>query len=270
MKLPKIFQTAVNESGKLMKIASKKSPVLWSLVAAGGVVGSIIFTRQATMKAVERMEEVRNEDDYEEPDTKFDAAKEEAKETWQYYIPVVIVAGLTIVSIVESNRIYIKRIAILTDAYRMSENLRKEYQEKVREMFGEKKEEQVQTSLAQDKLDKDEINERFVYATGHGNSLIKDCFTCRYFYSDPESIRQVRNQLDAKLIADDYICLNELYRKLDLELIDYGNDFGWNIERVDRNYLTDIRLIPGTASDGRPCHVMTYVVELGYDRYEDS
>ena len=53
-------------------------------------------------------------------------------------------------------------------------------------------------------------------------------------------------------------------------MLDAAADYGWRVDHCDMKDLTDIRLIPGTASDGRPCHVLTYEVELGFDVYEDS
>lgn len=254
------------------KALTRKSPTILTGAAVAGTIGSVVLTHFATKKAVRHMEEVRTGEDYVEPETVAEAIFEEVKETWKYYTPVAGLVVVTVIAEVQSNRINLRRIAAVTDAYRISENLRKEYQDKVKEVLGENKESKIQQSIVQDRVNADPPGgDDSIIITGKGNSLCKDWWSGRYFYCDPEYLRRVRNKLDSLLLANDYLSLNELYYEIPgLEPLPEGDAYGWNLERCDRRDLTDIDVVASMAPDGRPILVLKYEVELGYDRYEPS
>lgn len=268
MKLPnpKMLGPTIRSLSKTM---SKKSPVLYSGLAVLGTASSVVLMHIATKKAVKKMDEVKEQEDYITPDTTVRKVIEEVKETWQYYIPVTAIVLVTIVSEVQSTRISLKRLAVVTDAYRMSENLRKEYEDKVKEVIGPNKEEKIRTAIAQDNIDRDPPQMDAIYDTGEGRIIFKDKFTGRYFYQDIEKMRQAKNQLDALILREDCANLNSWFYLIKIEPLDeVGTDFGWNLERLDRKDLSDIRFIPGVTHEGIPCYIVEYHVELNYDMYE--
>ena len=261
----------VNELRRLSKMISRKSPTVLTGIAVAGTIGSVFMMHYATKKAVVKMDDLRSKDDYEEPESKAEEIFEEVKETWSCYAPVAIIIVVTVVSEIQSNRINLKRLALVTDAYRMSENLRKEYQEKTKEIVGKGKEEKIRTELAKDEISKDSPKEDCIFDTGEGRIIFKDRFSGRYFYQDIEKMRKARNQLDSLIKRNDYAALNEWYYLIKLEpLDDVGSVFGWNLDRLDWKDLSGIDFVPSVTHNGIPCYLVTYQVELGYDRYEPS
>lgn len=268
MRLPRISLGGALES--LKQYSESHSSAILTHIAVAGTLIAVGLTHIATKKAVQKMDEVRDDLDYEPPNTKAGEIVEEISFTWKYYIPAAVVVVITIVSEVQSHKISVAKIAALSDAYRLSENLRHEYQEKVKETIGERKEGKIQEAIVQDRVNNDEwpMQAEPPHAVGNGNCLCKDWFTGRYFYCDPETIRQIKNELDAKLIAEDYICLNELYYKLHIEMIDAGRDYGWSMDWCNRTDLTGITTVAVTTPDGRPCLMIMYEVRLNYDIME--
>ena len=69
--------------------------------------------------------------------------KETFKLTWKLYLPVALSTVASIPCIVMSNKVSNKRYAALATAYTISEAALQEYQEKTKEIVGEKKAKQI-------------------------------------------------------------------------------------------------------------------------------
>ena len=242
------------------KTLSKHSPGILTGIGIGGMLTTTVLAVRATPKALRLIEEKKQEMNTDELKA-FDVVKT----TWKCYVPAVITGSLSIACLISANSVNTKRNAALATAYKLSETALTEYREKVIETIGEKKERAIQEEIDKDHLNKNPVCNNEVIVTSKGDTLCYDYQSGRYFYSDIEHIRKVINNLNMRLLRDDYIPLNDFYDEVGLEHSDLGNELGW---RVDKG-LIDARFGAQVASDGRPCIVVNFniVPERDYWRF---
>lgn len=169
---------------------------------------------------------------------------------------------MSIACLVGASSVNLRRNAALATAYTLSESTLRDYQKKVVETIGEKKEQSVRDAVAKEKIEQTPVHTKEVILTGRGESLCYDSVSGRYFKSDMETIKKAENELDARLRNEMYVSLNEFYYEIGLEpLRVIGEDLGWNI---DSGYL-DLNFSSQIASDGTPCLVLDYGVAPRYD-----
>lgn len=207
----------------------KRQPEILMGFGITGMLTATIMAVKATPKALDRMAEVK-EKHANEPNRKA-FCKDVLLKVAPVYIPAVIVEGLSISCLIGASSVNHKRTAALATAYTISESALKEYQGKVIETIGEKKEEAVRAAIAKDRVDKHPAVDREVIITGNGNTRCFDPLSSRYFDSDIESIRKAVNELNRRLLLEDYISLNDFYYELGLDPTDIGDTVGWRSDR---------------------------------------
>lgn len=231
----------------------KHSPEILTGIGIAGMISTTVMAVKATPKALSLIEE--NEKDDLEP-------IEVVKITWKCYIPAAITGSLSIACLIGASSVNLRRNAALATAYTLSETTLRDYQKKVIETIGEKKEQSVRDAVAKEKVEQTPVHTKEVIITGRGDSLCYDSVSGRYFKSDMETIKKAENELDARLRNEMYVSLNEFYYEIGLEpLRVIGEDLGWNI---DSGYL-DLNFSSQIASDGTPCLVLDYGVAPRYD-----
>ena len=146
-------------------------------------------------------------------------------------------------------------------AYALSESAFKEYQEKVVEEIGEKKERAVRDAVAKERIDNDPVTNREVIITEKGNTLCYEVISGRYFKTDRDALVRAANDLNRRMRDEMYISLNEWYYEIGLKGVKVGDDLGWNI---DRSYI-ELDFSSQLADDGTPCLVVDYVEPPIYD-----
>lgn len=149
----------------------------------------------------------------------------------------------------------------MATAYKLSESAFKEYQEKVIETVGKKKETAIKDSIMKEQLNNNPISNNQVIVTTIGDTLCYDSLSRRYFKSDINSIKKAFNKINFKMINEGYASANDLYYELNLELIERDDDIGWNVSRG----LIEPYFSSQLATDGTPCLVIGYSVEPKYD-----
>ncbi len=182
-------------------------------------------------------------------------------------VPIMLggfATGLTI----GSHTVSSKKIATLSAAYTMANTALHEHKEKVKEVLGEAKAQQVREAISKDHLKKAEpLKEENVQITGLGNQLCYDEYTDRYFYASAETIGKAVVKLSYDLQSEMWIDLNSFYQELNLRPCKMGEDLGWSIEHTDRGripvYYTAI-----LTEDNRPCLCVQFDVDVK-QQYED-
>ncbi len=227
------------------------SPAILTGLGVAGVISTVALAIKGTSSAVF----VINEE--ERLRTKFLTQREKLELVWKFYIPTAASSVLTIVAIIGSNHISTRRNAALLSLYSLADTALKEYQEKVIETIGQKKEEKIRDELAKDTLDNNPVEGREVLITGKGNCLFFDTLSGRYFRSDLETVRRVQNDFNELLFNDMFLPLNDLYDMLGLEDTEMGRSTGWDVQ----NGKLDIQFSAKIATDGEPCIVLSYSVE---------
>ena len=189
---------------------------------------------------------------------------ETVKVAWKPYIPSGILSILSISCIIGATNINLRRNAALATSYTISERTLVNYKNKVIDAIGEKKEKKIQEELAQDKVDKNKVNDNQVIITSNGETLCMDSLSGRYFKSDIETIRKVVNDLNRQLTFQHYISLNEFYDELGLKHIKNGSYIGWNLD----DGLIEVYFNTALADNGQPCIVMEYDISprYGFDK----
>lgn len=239
--------------------AAKHSPEILVGVGLVGMFTTVVMAVKATPKALTLMEEKKKEQHVEKL-----TAAETVKTTWKCYIPAAVTGALSTACIIGASYVDAKRNAALATAYTSSVMALKEYQEKVIENVGEKKEQAIRDAIAKDKVENDPVSNHEVIITGKGDTLCYDAHGGRYFKSDIEKIRRAINELNRRMICEQYISLNEFYYELGLKSTKGGDTLGWNLD----GGLIEVHFSSQLSEDGDPCLVIDYSVapRYGFDK----
>lgn len=240
-----------------LKTAIKKhSPEILTGIGIAGMITTTVMAVRATPKALILIEERKEEIGVEKLE-----AIDMVKTAWACYIPAAITGALSVACLIGASSVNARRNAALATAYTLSESALKDYQGKVIEMFGEKKNEAVKDAVAKDKVEKNPVVTREVIITEKGNTLCYDAISGRYFKSDIEKIKKAECELNRQMLDDMYVSLNDFYYEIGLDSVKLGDELGWN---VDNGYI-DLSFSSQLASDGIPCLVIDYSVAPRYD-----
>lgn len=226
---------------------SKHSPEILTGLGITGMITTTVLAVKATPKALKLIEEAEREK--QEPLTK----AEKVKACWKCYIPATTSGIFSAACLIGANSVNARRNAALATAYKISEKALTEYQEKVTETIGEKKEKTIREKIDKDHIERNPVSKNEVLIAKGGDTLCYDSLSGRYFKSEIEAIRRAENTLNKRILSD--ICgslsLNEFYDEIGLDHIDIGYEMGWNV-----NNLIDIRISSHIADDDRPCVVI--------------
>lgn len=258
-----------------VKIATvKHSPEILMGIGITGMVTTTVMAVRATPKALMLIEAEKRKINHELLEEAKKSGCEECnqitrlepvdliKVTWKCYIPAGITGIVSIACLIGASSVNARRNAALATAYTLSETTLRDYQKKVIETIGEKKEQTVRDAVAKERIERDPVENKEVIFSGRGNTLCYDSISGRYFRSDMDAIKKAENELDARLRNEMYISLNEFYYEIGLEpLRVIGDDLGWNI---DSGYL-DLGFSSQIATDGTPCLVIEYNPAPRYD-----
>lgn len=241
---------------KTKTIVRKRSPEILIGVGIVGMIGTTVMAVKATPKALRLIEEQK---EAEQVDTL--PPVEAIKVTWKCYIPAFVTGAASVACLLKGSSISLRRNAALVTAYNLSKTAYEEYHEKVVETIGEKKEQLVRDKIAQDKLEKNPVNDHEVFVTDKGTTRCMDGLFGRRFISSRDAIERAVNKLNRQIVTNMYVSLNELYVELGLSPVDMGDVLGWNFDdgeiEVFFSSLVD--------TDGVPCLVVSFNVAPKYD-----
>lgn len=262
------------------------SPEILTGIGIAGMITTVVMAVKATPKALELMDdEVRyrlrnNEqdefenieglikvsgDDSEEYERYRLPIKDVIKITWLCYVPTTITGVVSVACLIGASSVNVRRNAALAAAYRLSESTLRDYREKVVETIGEKKEKEVRDAVAKEKVKRNPKTNNEVILTQKGDTLCYDLHSGRYFKSDIEKLRKAMNDLNRRMLHEDYISLNDFYDEIGLNNTKMGDDLGW---RVDDG-LIDISFSSHLSDDGTPCLAISYSLAPKYDYYHN-
>lgn len=241
---------------KSVRTAMKKhSPEILTGIGIAGMITTTIMAVRATPKALVLIEDKKDELGTDEL-TKM----ETVKTAWPCYIPSALVGTASVLCLIGASSTNFRRNAALATAYTLSESTLKEYQEKVVETIGEKKERDIREQVAKEKMVKNPVREVILTERG-GNTICYDVISGRYFKSDRDTISRIVNDLNRQMRDEMYVSLNDFYYELGLDSTKMGDDLGWNI---DKGYI-EINFSSHLDANGTPCLVIDYQVAPVYD-----
>lgn len=236
-------------------VMKKHSPEILTGIGIAGMITTTVMAVRATPKALILIEDKRNE-----LVTDKLTPLETIKAAWSCYIPAALVGSVSVFCLVGASSTNLRRNAALATAYTLSESTLKEYQEKVVETIGEKKEQSIRESVAKDKLLNNPVREVILTDKG-GHTKCYDVITDRYFESDKGIIERAVNKLNRQMRDELYVTLNEFYYEIGLDPSKMGDMLGWNI---DKGYI-EIDYSSHLDANGTPCLVLDYNIAPVYD-----
>ncbi len=237
------------------------SPEILMGIGITGMITAGVLAVKGTPKALKLIEDKKKEERVDKL-----TPVETVKTAWKCYVPAVVTAGVSTACLIGSARVNLRRNAALATAYKLSESALATYREKVIETIGEKKEQQIRDAVAKDKIEKNPVNKNNVLIVDKGNTLCYDGWSGRYFRTDIEKLKKVVNDLNRRMLSENYVMLNEYYDALGMPaLYPQGDELGWNI---DKGYI-ELNFSSQLAVDETPCLVVEFdpAPYYGYSRY---
>lgn len=241
---------------------AKHSPEILTGIGIAGMITTTVMAVRATPKALLLIEEEKRLLKKEHTKTSGEIKPiEVVKVTWKCYIPAAITGAVSIVCLIGASSVNMRRNAALATAYTLSESTLKEYQKKVVETVGEKKEQTIRDEVAKDRIERNPVSSKEVIITEKGNTLCLDYVSGRYFRSDIDTIKKAVNELNRRMRDEMYISLNDFYYEIGLPANGSGDELGWTIDRgyIEPDFSSQL------AEDGTPCLVISYLVAPRYD-----
>lgn len=241
----------------ITQITEEKKPLIWmvlGLVGFGATVIEAMYAKPKADKAIAKRHENRKE-----PESK---AKEIAKDiavAAPIYLPTIVTGTATVLCLTSSYKESNKRTAAYATAYGIAETKLKDYQSKVVEKLGEKKEREIRDEVAASKVKATPAGDDFVI--NDNETLCFDSMTGRYFRSNIETIRQAVARLNQRLYSEMYISLNEFFAEIGIPEIKIGDELGWNVD----DGIIEIFFSSCLDDKNRPCLVIDYDISPRFD-----
>jgi len=205
---------------KAEKLVRSNSPVILTALGVSGTVTTAYLAAKAGYHHARRMSDG--------PPTEDLTTREIVLEVWDLYIPPVISGVMAVGCTIAAVRVSSKRAAAAYSLVAVSEKALSEYRDKVVETIGANKEQRVRDEIAQDRV---RDNPPGAVVIGSGSVLCCELFTGRYFMSDMETLRKAQNNINARLISQDYATLNDLYFEIGLPYTTDSGRLGWNVDK---------------------------------------
>ena len=168
----------------------RNASTILSCVGVIGVIATAVMAVKATPKAVELLDEAKEEKG--EELTKTEVVKVAAP----VYIPAVIVGVSTVVCVLSANALNKRQQAAITSAYALLDSSYKNYRTKVVELYGEDAENVIREEIAKDEYENTDIT------VSEGNQLFYDAFSGRYFESTLFKVQQAEYYINRDLIIN--------------------------------------------------------------------
>ena len=233
----------------------KHSPEILTSIGIIGMVTSTVMAVRATPKALDIIEDKKDELDTDEL-----TKREIIQACWKCYIPSTIIGVTSIGCLIGASSVNHRRNVMLATAYNISERTLTEYKNKVVEVLGEEKEQEIRDEIARDRVERRPLSDT-VIVSDKGNTLCYDTISGRYFKCDADKIRKAENILNKRLMSEAYVSLNEFYDLIGLPYTQIGFDLGW----VFDGDMIEIEFSTCLSEDDIPCIVLDYSIEPKHD-----
>lgn len=239
---------------KAINTIKEHQPEILVGVGLGGMVTSAIMAVRATPRALDLLEDKKDEV-YSDNLT----AKETIQAAWRPYVPAVTLGALSAACIIGGTISGSRRNAALASVYAISESTLKEYQRKTVEIVGEEKAREIEKEVVKARVKErpviiDQNDSEYITNTGEGNTLFYDSLSGRYFRSSTNAVDRAINNINKSMLSEHYITVNEFYNELGIPTVGAGSLIGWVLEKE----MADIRYDSDIDKNGNPYVVLEY------------
>lgn len=229
----------------------KNGHIILTSLGIAGMATSIVLTGIATSKAVRKIDQAENGENYKTKLTN----KEKVKLVWKEYIPAAVTATVSAGCIIGSHKVTSKKYAALATAYKVSENVFSDYRKEVKKTIGEEAEKKIKQEVDKKHENEKKISAKEVVITRGGDTLFYDSLSGRYFRSDKKSLEEAENVINHKMLNENELSLNEVYYLMGLDPIyPLGENLKWNVERGMLHFSYDSHI----ADNDEPCIEVNY------------
>lgn len=215
---------------KAQLLLKKYSPTILTVVGATGVVATSVLSVKATPKALQLIEEAKQEKGEEL------TIKETVQVAWKPYIPAVLTGFSTIACIFGANFLNSRSQASLMSAYALLDRTYKEYRNKVIDIHGGEKELSLREELIKDKYNDEVIKTKYDNEIGEDEerTIFFDNNSSRFFVSTMTRVMEAECKFKEAVEWKGYGCLNQYYDMLGIPRVDFGYQLGWiDVENND-------------------------------------
>lgn len=208
----------------------KHSSTILTVVGATGVVATSVLSVKATPKALQLLEDAKNEKGEDL------TIIETVQVAWKPYIPAALTGFATIACIFGANYLNMRNQASLMSAYALLDRTYKEYQNKVKEVYGPEKELSLKEELLKDKYNGEVIETKYENDIGEDEEklIFYDNISSRFFVSTIQRVMEAECKFKESVEWKGYGFLNQYYDILGIPRVEYGYQLGWtDVENND-------------------------------------
>lgn len=231
---------------------SNNSPTILTGMSIVGFISTVVMASQATIKAQDIIADNGAEDL---------PLRDKAAITWKCYIPTALMGTTSIACIVGSHICSERQKEVLQSAYLLSQTTLQEYQRRVVERIGERKEREVYDETIKSIADRNAPMALYsdggmageVYDTGKGNTLFYDVPGQQYFKSDINYIKSVVNDLNFEVRTEMFFDWNEIYYRWGLPYRKYGSEMIFDVD-----HPLELKLEPEMMENGQVRILLDY------------
>lgn len=229
----------------LGKFITRESPQILTILGIAGTGVTIYLTGKATWKAAQQIQHEEIVGKVENGDQTFRLTdKQRFEKVWKFYIPAAATGVMAVGCIVAANRVQARRYAALAAAYGVLSGDFDEFRDKAAEQLGLKKTDDIDHSIAKDKMDGMTIQPGSI--TPDGKSWFLEGSTGRPFLSTQETVKRAMNFVNFEANNQRGASLNTFYDELGLPETTVGSLLGWA-----SGTQCDVVLTPVLLDDGR-------------------
>ena len=227
---------------KSKEFLSKNSPTILMATGIVGFASAVFYTTKVAPKVSYNIGVAKLEH----------ADKKEIAKCYLPYLPIVGIMGLSTFAIVKGHKIETGRSVALAGSVALADAALKEYKDKVMDMLGEEKKQEIEKEIAKDHIDKNPPSSSVI--VGDGDVLCYDDFSGRYFRTDLNTLKRIENEINRDMMTECVWSVNELYDLIGLEHIPLGDSRGFDINKELLTFSYDAKV----SEDGKPCIVLRY------------
>jgi hypothetical protein len=216
---------------KVAGFAAENSPAILTAIGAAGAITSSYLAVKATVTVMDEIHEEETNGPNGAMSNRERAEFVMDSGLWRNYIPAAATCLGTVACIIGATTISSRKAAGVAAAYSLLEKGATEYQEKVAEKFGEKKEQEVRSEILADRLKaRDPMNDDSIEVWGRqeGKSVFQDSFSQMYVWTDRVEIGEALVDIGKTINDIGYASLADFYYRLDIPAPAYANDIGWS------------------------------------------
>ena len=242
-------------------------PTVISLLGVLGVIGTTCTAINATPKALQLVEQEkirRNKDCSDKPVDPLTVI-DIVSLTWKCYIPTAVLGLATISCILGSNALNKQNQTTLASAYALINESYKKYRISANETFGPDADSMIKAHVV-----------KTTYVSGGGyyvyteemepeseKILFYDFYSKRYFYATIAMVLNAQYHINRNLALRGHVSVNEFYSFIQIEPIEHGGEFGWDIEELTTGgtLWLDFENTVVTMDDGLECCIVSAMHE---------